>query len=112
MSRRFSPSAWLAALALMAFSMMAAPARSQPGDNLHTSNCSGTRYSESCVFRRGPFNPHVINVPGPTSDEERKAAAARDQRWVERCRPQLRPDRYGMLRYNYFAPDCEYGRLD
>lgn len=114
MSRRFSLSAWLAALALLVLSMMSAPARSEPGEGVHTWNCYGTRNMRSCVatYRKGPFNPHVINVPGPQSDGEREAAEARDRRWVERCRPVIRQDRYGMPRYSYAAAGCDFGHLD
>jgi hypothetical protein len=110
MSRRFSLSAWLAALALLVLSMMVAPARSEPVEGVSTFNCYGTRYMASCVesFRSGSFSPHVIKVPAtPSADAE-----ARDRRWVERCRPQIRQDRYGMPRYSYAAVGCEFGRLD
>jgi hypothetical protein len=110
--RRFSPTAWLAALALLALSMMSAPARSAP-DGVYTWNCYGGRYARSCigVYRRGRVNPHVVKVPAPTSDEL-AAVEARDRRWVERCQPVIRQDRHGMPRYSYSAPGCEYGRLD
>jgi hypothetical protein len=114
MSRRFSPTAWLAALALLALSMMSAPARSEPV-GVSTYNCFGPWwYPSSCVetHRKGPFNPHVIAIPGPQTDEQRKAVDARDRRWVDRCRPQIRPDSYGMPRYSYAAVGCEYGRVD
>lgn len=116
MSRRFSPSAWLAALALLALSMMSAPARSQsaPAEGVQTFNCFDTFNIESCVatYRSGRFNPHVIAVPPPQTADERAAADARDRRWVERCRPLTRQDRFGMPRYVYAAPGCEFGRLD
>jgi hypothetical protein len=114
MSRRFSPLAWLAALAVLALSMLAAPARSEAGEGVYTWNCYGTRNSRSCVgaFTKGPLNPHVISVPGPSSPDEVAAAEARDRRWSERCSPQIRQDRYGMPRYTYGAQGCEYGRLD
>jgi hypothetical protein len=113
MSRRFPLFAWLAALALLALSMMSAPARSQTL-GVTTFNCYGSRHVASCVktYRKGPFNPHVINVPGPQSNEEREAAEARDRLWAERCRPVIRQDRYGVPRYSYSAPGCEYGRLE
>jgi hypothetical protein len=114
MSRRFSPTAWLAALALPVLSMMSAPARSEPGEGVHIFNCYGTRNTESCIstFHSGRLNPHVITVPAPTSADEVAAAEARDRRWTEVCRPVIRQDRYGMPRYSYAAPGCEYGRLD
>ena len=112
MSRRFSLPAWLAALALLALSIMAAPARSAP-DRVYTTNCYGARNILSCVHTRGRgLNPHVISVAGPQTPEERQAAEARDRRWAERCRPVIRQDHYGMPRYSFNAPGCEYGRLD
>jgi hypothetical protein len=114
MSRRFSPTAWLAALALLALSMTSAPAWSQVMGST-TYNCfGGWWWSHSCIktYRKGPFNPHVITVLGPQSDEEREAAEARDRVWAERCRPVIRQDRHGMPRYSYGATGCEYGRLD
>ncbi|MPZ37526.1 MAG: hypothetical protein GEU95_05590 [Rhizobiales bacterium] len=110
MSRRFSLPAWLAALALLALSMMSAPARSE---GVATFNCYGSRHTRSCVatFRRGRVDTHVINVPGPVGDEL-AAAEARDRRWFERCGPVIRQDRYGMPRYSYRAPGCEFGLLD
>lgn len=115
MSRRFSPSAWLAALALLALSMMSAPARSQPFEGSQTSNCYGRFFGTgSCVttFRGGWRHPHVIAVPAPQSAEERAAADARDRRWAARCRPAARPDRYGMQRYLYAENGCEFGIQD
>lgn len=114
MSRRFSPAAWLAALALLALSMMAAPARSEPSEGVYTTNCFDTRSTESCIttFRGGRLSPHVITVPAPASADALAAAETRDRRWAERCRPVIRQDRYGMPRYSYDAPGCEYGRLD
>jgi hypothetical protein len=113
MSKRFSPTAWLAPLALLALSMMSAPARSEPQDRVSILNCHGSRYAATCVTtrRRGRLNPHVISVPAQ-SEEDAAAAQARDRRWAERCEPVVRPDRYGMPRYSYSARGCEYGRLD
>jgi hypothetical protein len=107
MSRRFPLPAWLAALALLALSMMSAPARSE---GVATLNCTGSRHARSCVatFRRGNFHPHVIGAPAPVDED----LAARDRRWLERCRPVARQDRYGMPRYSYGAPGCEFGHLD
>ena len=114
MSRRFSPIAWLAALALLALSIMAAPARSEPRDRTHTFNCFGSANMRSCVAtsRRGRFHTNVTTVPAPTNDDDIAAAEARDRRWVERCSPVIRQDRFGMPRYSYSTAGCEFGRLD
>jgi hypothetical protein len=94
--------------------MIAAPARSEAGEGSIARNCFGSYNSLSCVvtFRKGRLNPHVINVPGPASQEETAANEARDRRWADRCRPVVRQDRYGMPRYSYGAAGCEFGRLD
>ena len=114
MSRRFSPIAWLAALALLALSIMAAPARSEPRDRTYTFNCFGSGNARSCVAtsRRGRFHPNVITVPAQTNEADLAAAEARDRRWVERCQPVIRQDHFGMPRYSYSAAGCEFGRLD
>jgi hypothetical protein len=53
---------------------------------------------------------NIIQVPGPANDEERREAAERDKRWVSACKPTLRQDRLGMVRYQYALPGCEFGR--
>jgi hypothetical protein len=132
MSHRFSLSAWLLAFALLALSMMAAPARPETArpaapavappampralpteDGVETHNCFDRDNSHSCmrIFRTTRKNPHVIVVP-PSADGEAAAAEARDRRWVARCRPVIRQDIYGMPRYSYAAQGCEFGRLD
>jgi hypothetical protein len=101
-----------AGLALLApLAVSAAPAEA---GGVSTFNCVGTRGSVSCVetHRHGSGNPYIIQVPQPISDEDRAAAAAREKRWVERCQPLILQDRYGVPRYDYAAPGCEYGRLD
>jgi hypothetical protein len=140
MTKRFSLPAWILAVGLLALSMMSAPAWPEaartavpkatvvtpvavpvavppaiaPEDSVETNNCFDTRNMESCVtvFRGGRLSPHIIAVPPPASEAERAAAEARDRRWVTRCRPTIRQDRYGMPRYSYAAPGCEYGVLD
>jgi len=111
MSRRFSLPAWLAALALLALSIISAPARS---GGVETFNCYGSGNMRSCVatYRKGPLRPHVISVPAPSTADEIAAMEARDRRWVERCGPVIRQDRYGMPRYSYVTHGCEFGQLD
>lgn len=52
----------------------------------------------------------ITNVPGPQTDEERAEAVERDRKWVAHCKPSLREDRYGMKRYVYEKPGCEFGK--
>ena len=59
----------------------------------------------------GPLvDPYVRQVPQPTSDDEKRAAAERERLWVKHCDPQIDFDRYGVARYHYAAPGCEFGR--
>jgi hypothetical protein len=121
MSRQsFKFAAWFAALIVLALSMSQSPAQPipasqhEPDQGVETTNCFGTRHAEACTtaFRTRRINPHIIAVPQPGSDDDRATAAARDQRWVERCRPVVRQDQFGVPRYHYSAPGCEYGRTD
>jgi hypothetical protein len=34
---------------------------------------------------------------------------ALDRKWLARCRPILKYDHYGVARYHYSAPGCEFG---
>ncbi|HEX4555656.1 MAG TPA: hypothetical protein VH249_16815 [Xanthobacteraceae bacterium] len=67
--------------------------------------------SDSCVeVRRELTNPYVIQVQGPQSPEERAEANEQDRLWQARCRPTLQQDMFGINRYSYAAPGCEYGK--
>lgn len=43
---------------------------------------------------------------------EEAAALERDRKWLARCKPVARHDQFGVARYVYAAPGCEYGRAD
>ena len=75
----------------------------------HGSGAGGS----SCVERKGPAgDPYVRTVPAPKSDEERERSAERDHKWLARCRPIVAQDRYGVPRYHYAAPGCEFGVIE
>lgn len=78
---------------------------------LVTGGCVGHWWGTySCVTRWGPSNdPFIRTVPQPSSDAERSRALQRDHSWVSRCRPVIVQDRYGVPRYQYSAPGCEFG---
>lgn len=40
---------------------------------------------------------------------EDAAYLERDRLWVERCKPRIATDEYGVDRYVYALPGCEYG---
>jgi hypothetical protein len=101
----------LGALAALPLSTTAPIAQA---DSVRSLGYMSPRGSTSCVSFCGsePSNPHIINVPQPDSAEAQAWADARERRWVERCRPVIRQDEYGVPRYIYAARGCEYGRLD
>jgi hypothetical protein len=51
----------------------------------------------------------VREVPQPRDAAGRALARQLDRRWVERCRPIIEQDRYGVPRYHYAMPGCEFG---
>jgi hypothetical protein len=78
-----------------------------------TSGCVGGWRSFSCVTRWGPAtDPFIRIVPQPLDEAATARAIERDRRWVDRCRPMIRHDRYGVGRYQYAAPGCEFGIIE
>jgi hypothetical protein len=96
------------AFALAVSTMMTlTPAQAQV---IKSKSCFGTWYSFDCVTRWMPYtDPYIRSVPQPGNTAERARAAAREHRWVDRCRPVLAQDPYGVPRYQYAMPGCEFG---
>jgi hypothetical protein len=75
-----------------------------------TLSCLGGYRSVNCAAQWGtPGDPHVRTVPEALGDAEKAQAATRDRRWLIRCHPVVERDAYGVARYQYAAPGCEYG---
>ena len=75
-----------------------------------TDSCIGGRHSYNCVTRWGAAgDPYIRVVPRPLDAAAAARALERERRWVDRCRPIIEPDRYGVPRYRYAAPGCEFG---
>jgi hypothetical protein len=53
----------------------------------------------------------IYKVDEPRA-EDVAAAMQRDRKWMDRCKPVIRRDAYGVGRYYYAAPGCEFGRTD
>ena len=80
-----------------------------------TSNCvNGWDGGTSCVevWRDGLRDPYVVSVPRPTAPQDIADTAARERLWHARCHPVIRQDTYGVRRYHYSAPGCEYGKYE
>lgn len=72
--------------------------------------CLGGGGSLNCVVRWGePGDPYIRTVPQPADETERTHATERDHKWEERCKPTIYQDRFGVPRYQYAAPGCEFG---
>jgi hypothetical protein len=72
----------------------------------------GYGYGGCVEIRRELVNPYVIPVPPPKTEKELAEAAERERLWEARCRPVIRQDQYGVRRYHYAAPGCEYGKYE
>jgi hypothetical protein len=102
----------MAALTALVLGGMSAPAAAQRWTDTVVGSCVYSYGAVHCVrqFRYGdPGNNGVQTLREP-SPEEVAEMRERERRWVERCRPELRPDAYGVNRYVYAARGCEYGR--
>lgn len=68
---------------------------------------------DSCVeIRHELTNPYVIQISPAKSAEETRAADERDRQWRDRCKPVVKQDTRGVMRYVYAAPGCEYGKYE
>jgi hypothetical protein len=100
-------------LAAAAIVMLAAvhPAHA---DDVFTHDCLAGGWSFSCVdvWREGVGGAYVVQVPEPASAALADEAKERDRLWVARCNPTIKQDAYGVRRYHYAAPGCEFGKYE
>ena len=75
-----------------------------PMSNSGFSTCAGG----TCIWG-SLTNSHIRQVPQPLSDEDVKAQQEHDKKWVAECEPKPVRDRYGVMRFTYNAPGCEFG---
>lgn len=64
--------------------------------------------SAGIICQRSPSwttDPVVLSLPPMT-----QAQALRAEEWEAFCKPYTRVDRYGVSRYVYEHPGCEFGR--
>ena len=78
--------------------------------NVADQSCVGTARSFNCVDNWATSgDPYVRIVPDAVSEAEKAQTMERDHRWLARCRPLVQRDSYGVARYYYAAPGCEFG---
>lgn len=96
-----------AALSLVTVTAVGGAARA---DGMAFGGCIGGAGAVNCAARWGEAgDPYVRVVPQPVTEDEKTQSAQRDKKWEERCRPVIAQDRYGVPRYQYAAPGCEFG---
>jgi hypothetical protein len=101
---------WPAACAVAALTVSAFVLTSADADTLVVGGCVGGGGAANCVLRVGPAgDPYIRLVPAPETDAEKERSAERDRKWIDRCRPVIAQDHYGVPRYHYAAPGCEFG---
>jgi hypothetical protein len=97
--------------AVLALSIMApATFSSAQAQVVHSGGCVGARNSFNCVSRWAPAgDPYVRDVPQPHDAAGRALKREHERRWADRCHPTIVQDRYGVPRYQYALPGCEFG---
>ena len=64
-------------------------------------NCAGR-------WDMAPGDPYIRLVPEP-GEAQKAALKERDRKWLAHCRPVVERDAFGVARYRYVAPGCEFG---
>jgi hypothetical protein len=77
-------------------------------DALRSTGCVGAGLSFNCVTTWRWNDP--LRTLKPEDPRLAAEAAERERKWLARCKPVVRQDQYGVGRYVYAAPGCEYGK--
>jgi hypothetical protein len=100
-----------AALALLILMSAAASPIAARAQEFESRGCVGAEQSYNCITGRwaGSGNPFIRIVPPPIDAAAQARAKERERRWVDRCRPVVVQDRYGVARYRYAKAGCGFG---
>jgi hypothetical protein len=77
-------------------------------DGIRSTNCIAFHGMLSCTTKWQRWEP---KEPPPPTEQELAEMRERERIWTERCKPVVHQDAYGVQRYTYAAPGCEFGRL-
>jgi hypothetical protein len=100
----------LAAAAFLSVATLTVICSAADADGMAFGGCVGGGGSLNCVVRWGEAgDPYIRVVPQPVTADEKNQSAERDHKWEQRCQPVIAQDRYGVARYQYSAPGCEFG---
>ncbi len=101
---------WSVALVGTVIVLSVITAKSAHAGGVAELSCVRGAKSLNCAAQWGTAgDPYVRSVPDALGEAERAQATARDQKWLARCRPIVERDGYGVARYLYSSPGCEYG---
>ena len=81
-------------------------------DSVRTSSCVGSYGTIACSTRWRTIGSGDGSITLVPSADDAQEAAARERKWLARCRPVVRQDAYGVGRYHYAAPGCEFGKSE
>ena len=95
--------------AVMILSVLTASSAAYAGSVINL-NCVAGTGSFNCVAQWATAgDPNVRVVPESLGDAQKAQIAARDRKWLTQCHPVIERDRFGVARYRYSAPGCEFG---
>jgi hypothetical protein len=81
-------------------------------DGMVVGGCIGLRHSINCVARWGAYSDPYVRLVTPSTEADKALSAEREHKWQARCRPAVFQDHYGVPRYEYAAPGCEFGIIE
>jgi hypothetical protein len=100
----------LAAAAALSVASLTLICSAADADGMVFGGCIGGGGAVNCAVRWGEAgDPYIRVVPQPVTADEKTQSAERDHKWEQRCQPVIAQDRYGVPRYQYAAPGCEFG---
>lgn len=101
-------------LAVSAWTAMTGAAFAQRVTDTVVGSCVFSGGLGHCVrqYRYGDVGATGIKTSRELSPEDAAENRERERKWVERCKPVVRQDAYGVSRYVYAARGCEYGRIE
>ena len=101
---------WLVARIAAAAVLSAVTLRSASAGSVVDLSCVVGAHNFNCAAQIATAgNPYIRAVPEAIGEGQKAQIAARDRKWVARCHPVVERDRYGVPRYHYSAPGCEFG---
>jgi len=94
---------------VMVLALAGAPGSANAGSGAWVGACVGGWFGGVCAGHWAYAHGYYHHLR-PTPEEEAEAAE-RERRWVAHCRPVTKQDQFGVPRYQYAAPGCEFGKF-